>query len=54
MRAGGIGLLGACDMVVTGPDSTFAITEARLGLAAAVISVTVLPRIDDRSAADTS
>jgi len=51
VRAGGIGLLGACDMVVTGPDSTFAITEARLGLAAAVISVTVLPRIDDRSAA---
>jgi enoyl-CoA hydratase len=50
-RAGGIGLLGACDMVVAGPRSTFAITEARLGLAAAVISVTVLPRLDDRSAA---
>jgi enoyl-CoA hydratase len=51
VRAGGIGLLGACDIVVAGPRSTFAITEARLGLAAAVISVTVLPRLDDRSAA---
>jgi enoyl-CoA hydratase len=51
VRAGGIGLLGACDLVVAGPRSTFAITEARLGLAAAVISVTVLPRIDERSAA---
>jgi enoyl-CoA hydratase len=51
VRAGGIGLLGACDIVIAGPRSTFAITEARLGLAAAVISVTVLPRIDERSAA---
>jgi enoyl-CoA hydratase len=51
VRAGGVGLLGACDIVVAGPRSTFAITEARLGLAAAVISVTVLPRIDSRSAA---
>ena len=51
VRAGGVGLLGACDIVVAGPRSTFAITEARLGLAAAVISVSVLPRIDERSAA---
>src|SRR6202035_3179034 len=51
VRAGGVGLLGACDIVVAGPRSTFAITEARLGLAAAVISVTVLPRLDRRSAA---
>jgi len=50
VRAGGVGLLGACDVVVAGPRSTFAITEARLGLAAAVISVSVLPRIDARSA----
>ena len=51
VRAGGVGLLGACDIVVAGPRSSFAITEARLGLAAAVISVTVLPRLDERSAA---
>jgi enoyl-CoA hydratase len=51
VRAGGVGLIGACDIVIAGPQSTFAINEARLGLAAAVISVTVLPRIDERSAA---
>ena len=51
VRAGGAGLLGGCDIVLAGPRSTFAITEARLGLAAAVISVTVLPRLDSRSAA---
>jgi enoyl-CoA hydratase len=51
VRAGGVGLIGACDVVVAGPRSTFAITEARLGLAAAVISVAVLPRLDERSAA---
>src|SRR5579862_7403597 len=51
VRAGGVGLLGACDIVVAGPGSSFAITEARLGLAAAVISVTVLPRLGSRSAA---
>jgi enoyl-CoA hydratase len=51
VRAGGVGLVGACDIAVAGPRSTFAITEARLGLAAAVISVSVLPRLDARSAA---
>jgi len=51
VRAGGVGLLGACDIVIAGPRSTFAISEVRLGLAPAVISVTVLPRLDDRSAA---
>ncbi|MFZ0128243.1 MAG: enoyl-CoA hydratase family protein [Candidatus Dormiibacterota bacterium] len=51
VRAGGIGLIGACDIAIAGPRSTFAITEARLGLAAAVISVAVLPRLDERSAA---
>lgn len=51
VRAGGVGLIGACDVVIAGRQSTFAINEARLGLAAAVISVTVLPRIDERSAA---
>jgi enoyl-CoA hydratase len=51
VRAGGVGLVGACDIAVAGPRSTFAITEARIGVAAAVISVTVLPRVDARSAA---
>ena len=50
VRAGGMGLVASCDLVVTGPSSTFALTEARLGLAAAVISIPVLARLDDRSA----
>ena len=50
VRAGGIGIIAACDIVVAGPESTFAITEVRLGLAPAVISVAVLPRINQRAA----
>jgi enoyl-CoA hydratase len=50
-RAGGLGLIGACDIVVAGPGCSFALTEVRLGLAAAVISVALLPRVDARAAA---
>lgn len=50
VRAGGMGLVGACDLVVAGPKSTFALTESRLGLAASVISLVVLPRISSRPA----
>jgi enoyl-CoA hydratase len=50
VRAGGMGLVGACDIVVAGPDSTFALTEARLGLAASIISLTVVPRLTSRAA----
>ncbi|MGW0784741.1 enoyl-CoA hydratase family protein [Streptomyces sp. NPDC002913] len=51
VRAGGLGLLAACDIPVAGPDATFALTESRLGLAPAVISLPLLPRIDPRAAA---
>ncbi len=51
VRAGGLGLLGACDISVAGPGATFAFTEARLGLAPAVISMPLLPRLDARAAA---
>ncbi|MFJ2130066.1 enoyl-CoA hydratase family protein [Streptomyces sp. NPDC087849] len=51
VRAGGLGLLGACDISVAGPDASFALTESRLGLAPAVISLPLLPRIDPRAAA---
>jgi methylglutaconyl-CoA hydratase len=44
-RAGGIGLLAACDVVVAGASATFAFTEVRLGLVPAVISAVVLPRM---------
>ncbi|WP_424889637.1 enoyl-CoA hydratase family protein [Streptomyces sp. XH2] len=49
-RAGGLGLLGACDISVAGEAATFAFTEARLGLAPAVISLPLLPRLDARAA----
>ena len=44
-RAGGIGLVAACDLAVATESATFAFTEVRLGLVPAVISVTVLPRL---------
>ncbi|MGC5530248.1 enoyl-CoA hydratase family protein [Streptomyces sp. SR-10] len=50
VRAGGMGLLAACDIAVAGPASTFALTESRLGLAPAVISLTLLPRLDRTAA----
>jgi enoyl-CoA hydratase len=50
VRAGGLGLIGACDIVLAGPKSTFAFSEVRLGLAAAMISLTTLPRLDPRAA----
>ncbi|MEK4240435.1 enoyl-CoA hydratase family protein [Janibacter indicus] len=50
VRAGGMGLVGACDIVLASDASTYALTESRLGLAASVISLTVLPRMDERAA----
>lgn len=50
VRAGGMGIVGACDIAVAGPTSTFALTEARLGLAPSIISLTVLPRMTSRAA----
>jgi methylglutaconyl-CoA hydratase len=44
-RAGGVGLLAACDLVVAGASATFAFSEVRLGLVPAVISAVVLPRM---------
>jgi enoyl-CoA hydratase/methylglutaconyl-CoA hydratase len=51
VRAGGVGLVAACDVAVAARDATFALTEVRLGLAPAVISLTVLPRMTSRAAA---
>ena len=44
-RAGGVGLVAACDVVVAGSSATFGISEVRLGLVPAVISAVVLPRM---------
>ncbi|GAA1552264.1 enoyl-CoA hydratase family protein [Kribbella hippodromi] len=53
VRAGGIGIVAAADLSVAGESASFALTEVRLGLAAATISLTVLPRLTDRAAAYT-
>ncbi|MBB5914216.1 enoyl-CoA hydratase [Nocardia transvalensis] len=51
VRAGGMGILAACDIAVAGRDSSFALTEARIGLAPFMISLTLLPRMSPRAAA---
>ena len=49
-RAGGVGLVAACDIAVAAQDATFAFSEVRIGVVPAVISVTVLPRLLPRPA----
>ncbi|MGW6704347.1 enoyl-CoA hydratase family protein [Streptomyces sp. NPDC054956] len=51
VRAGGLGLLGACDIAAAGPASTYAFTETHIGVVPAVISAPLLPRLDPRAAA---
>ena len=45
VRAGGIGLMAACDLVVVAESTTFALTEVRIGVAPAIISVPILRRV---------
>ena len=45
VRAGGIGLMASCDLVVVNRATTFALTEVRIGVAAAIISVPILRRV---------
>jgi enoyl-CoA hydratase/carnithine racemase len=54
VRAGGIGIVASSDVVIAADDATFALTEVKLGLAAAIISVTVHARMTPRSAALTT
>lgn len=49
-RAGGLGIIGACDLAVASPAASFAFTEVRLGLAPAIISLTTLSRMTERAA----
>ena len=53
VRAGGLGIVASADIAICQDDVTFAFTESRLGLAPAVISLTVLPRLTSRAAVDT-
>jgi enoyl-CoA hydratase/methylglutaconyl-CoA hydratase len=52
VRAGGLGIVGAADIVIAAESVTFQLTEVRLGLAAAVISISLIPRFTDRAASD--
>lgn len=49
-RAGGVGIVAACDIAVAAESATFAFSEVRIGVVPAVISVTVLPRLLPRQA----
>ncbi len=49
-RAGGVGIVAACDIAIAARDATFAFSEVRIGVVPAVISVTVLPRLLPRAA----
>ncbi|MDI6910772.1 MAG: enoyl-CoA hydratase-related protein [Nocardioides sp.] len=54
VRAGGIGIVAASDIAIAAEDATFALTEVKLGLAAAIISLTVHHRMTPRAAALTT
>lgn len=52
VRAGGLGMVGAADIVVSAESVNFALTEARLALAPSVISLSLLTRFTSRAAAE--
>lgn len=54
VRAGGIGIVAASDICLCAETATFALTEVKLGLAAAIISLTVHARMNPRAAALTT
>lgn len=54
VRAGGIGIVAAGDVAISADDATYALTEVKLGLAAAIISLTVHARMSPRAAALTT
>lgn len=51
VRAGGVGVVAACDLAIAATSATFALTEVRLGLAPAIVSTVVVPRLTGRAAA---
>ncbi|MBV7294786.1 enoyl-CoA hydratase/isomerase family protein [Corynebacterium sp. TAE3-ERU12] len=50
VRAGGLGLLAACDVAFAAEDSSFGAPEPRIGVAPALIALTVLERMPSRPA----
>ena len=49
-RAGGLGLIAACDLTVGLATATFGFSEVRIGVAPAIIAVPILRRMDPRAA----
>jgi enoyl-CoA hydratase len=49
VRAGGLGIVGACDIAMASGKTSFAFTEVRLGLAPAIISLTTMGRMTERA-----
>jgi enoyl-CoA hydratase/methylglutaconyl-CoA hydratase len=54
VRAGGIGIVAASDIAISAEDATYALTEVKLGLAAAIISLTVHARMSPRASSLTT
>ena len=54
VRAGGIGIVAASDVAISAEDATYALSEVKLGLAAAIISLTVHARMSPRASALTT
>lgn len=52
VRAGGLGIVGAADIVIAAESVTFQLTEVRLSLAPYIIALTLLPRLTSRAASD--
>jgi enoyl-CoA hydratase/carnithine racemase len=48
-RAGGLGLLAACDVAIAPLDATFAFSEVRIGVAPAIIAVLCQPLMQPRA-----
>ncbi|GAA4210623.1 enoyl-CoA hydratase-related protein [Microbispora amethystogenes] len=51
-RAGGLGLVAACDFAIAPQSASFAFTEVRLGVVPAMIAATCLRRLEPRAAAE--
>lgn len=45
VRAGGLGLMAACDLIVVNPAVSFALPEVRIGVAPAIVLVPLLRRV---------
>ncbi len=51
VRAGGTGIVAAADVCIASEEAHFALTEVKLGVTPAIISLTILPKMSSRGAA---